>query len=245
VWNSTEEAHGYKIHGVSEFDNDMLSFCYPPTIAEPYIPFITEMYPHYNLLAKIFRENIVSKSGDVSVVRGYMVNLLYYTKPSRVRKIDVMDFIYKEIYFGVMDKHAPAYAPFIQAFINHVVGEDIMRGRAVKEPFLFTPIFIHGLSLPEHGKNKGPQVETSSESNPPIKKKKKVSKWKRAIQSIFLMCKSADARAFEANERSKKMAREANARRRAQGEEVVDGSDLEPSELVEYEDTYASGDEVV
>jgi hypothetical protein len=122
-----------------------------------------------------------------------------------------------------------------------------MRNRAIKTPSLFTPIFTRGLSLPEHGKNKGPQEEISSESNPPIKKthKKKDSKWKRAIQSIFLMCKSADARAFEANERSKKMAREANARRRAQGEEVLDGSDLEPSELVVYEDPYASGEEEV
>jgi hypothetical protein len=245
VWNSTEEAHGYKIHGVSEFDNDVLKFCYPPSIEEPYIPFITEMYPHYNLLAKIFHENIVGKSRDVSAVRGYMVNLLYYTKPSRVRKIDVMDFIYKEIYFGVMEKCAPAYAPFIQAFINRVVGDTVMRERTIKEPMLFSPNFVRGPSLPEHGRDKGPQVEASSDSNPPIKKKKKVSKWKRAIQSIFYMCKSADARAFEANERSKRMARAVNARRRAQGEDIVDGSSLEPSELVEYDDPYASGDEVV
>jgi hypothetical protein len=119
-----------------------------------------------------------------------------------------------------------------------------MRASA-KEPILFTPNFIHALSLPRHRKNKGPQVETSSESKSPIKTNKKSSKWNRAIQSIFLMCKSADAHAFEANDRSKKMARAENTRRYTQGEEVIDGSDLESSELVVYDDLYANGDEVV
>ena len=81
----------------------------------------------------------------------------------------------------------------------------------------------------------------------PIKKthKAKDSKWKKAIKSIFLMCKSADARAFNANERSKRMAREANARCRSQGEHVDDSSSLDPSVLVEYEDPFTSGEEEV
>jgi hypothetical protein len=176
-----------------------------------------------------------------------MVNLMYLTKPNRVKKIDVMDFIYREIKFGVEEKRAPAYAPFIQAFINHVAGEKVMEAHAVKEQSMYTPIFTRGPMLPEHGKNKGVQEESPNASPRPIKKthKPKDSKWKKAIKSIFLMCKSADAHAFNANERSKRMAREANARRRAQGEHVVDSSSLEPSVLVEYEDPFTSGEEEV
>jgi hypothetical protein len=148
----------------------------------------------------------------------------------------------------VEEKRAPTYAPYIQAFINHVVGERVMRIHAIREPSLFTPLFTRGPMLPEHGKNKGVQGETSHDSPRPSKKsnKKKDGKWQRAIKSIFLMCKSADARAHEANERTKKLAREANARCREQGEQVVDGSSLDASDLVTYDDPYASDeDEVV
>jgi hypothetical protein len=172
---------------------------------------------------------------------------MYFTKPNHVKKIDVMDYVYKEIRFGVEEKRAPTYAPYIQAFINHVVGERVMRIHAIREPSLFTPLFTRGPMLPEHGKNKGVQEESSHDSPRPSKKsnKKKGSKWQRAIKSIFLMCKSADAHAFEANERTKKLAREANARHREQGEQVVDGSSLDASELVSYDDPYASDEEEV
>jgi hypothetical protein len=217
---------------------------YPPSLGEPTLPFISDMYPHYNLLGKLFRESIVAKSGDKSAVRGYMVNLMYFTKPSRVKKIDVMDFIYSEIKFGVEEKRAPGYASFIQAFINRVVGEDVMRDHSVKSHGLFTPIFIRGPMLPEHGKNKDVREGPSSPRPSRRSNKQKDSKLQRAIKSIFLMCKSADARAHEANERTKQLAREANARRREQGERVDDGSSLEASALVVYDNPYASEEEV-
>ncbi|KAM0871134.1 hypothetical protein ACQ4PT_039597 [Festuca glaucescens] len=210
-WCFANEDHGFKIHSHQEFDSEMIEFCYP--MEEPNLPFIADMYPHYNLLAKIFRDSIVIKSGDVSTVCGFMVNLMYYTKPSRVRNIDVMDFIYHEI----RNEHE-----------------------------LVAPSLLDGPAIPEDEE----EVEQQGQPMPstiraPIKKKKKsLSKFKRAIKSIFLMCKSANARAFEANECTKRMARDENARRHALGEDVIDGSDLLPSQLVEYDNPYASGEEV-
>ena len=230
-----------------EFDKNNLKFCYPPNIEDPNTPLIPDMYPHYNLPAKIFRENIMGKAGDVSAVRGFMTNLMYYTKPNRLRKIDVMDFIYNEIWFGVMEKRVPAYGPYIQAFINrvHYLDVNVMNGLATVDPDLYAPTFIEGPQIPEFAKNKGPVVEMPSSScRVPIKKKKKLSKWKRAVKGIFLMCKSSHIHSHEANERSKKLAREENARLRAAGQNVVDGSDLVASVLSEYENPYESGEGV-
>ncbi|KAM0852938.1 hypothetical protein ACQ4PT_051410 [Festuca glaucescens] len=190
-WRFSSEDHGYKLHSHHEFDREMIEFCYP--VEEPNLPFIADMYLHYNLLAKIFRDSIVIKSGDVSVVRAH-----------------------------------------------------IMQGRHIVEHELVAPALIEGPPIPEDVEEEGQHEQSNpSSSRVPIKKKKKsLSKFKRAVKSIFLMCKFVDARAFEANERTKRMTREENARHHALGEDVVDGLDLMPSQLVEYDNPYASGDEV-
>ncbi|KAK1614931.1 hypothetical protein QYE76_020448 [Lolium multiflorum] len=46
-------------------------------------PTISGMYYSYLVLAKLFRENLISKSGDSSEVRNYHLNLMYYCHPDR------------------------------------------------------------------------------------------------------------------------------------------------------------------
>ncbi|KAK1618838.1 hypothetical protein QYE76_024355 [Lolium multiflorum] len=80
---------GYKIHSRSRLTRGDISFCYPPN-PTPGPPTISGMYYSYLVLAKLFRENLISKSGDHSEVRNYHLNLMYYCHPDRVRKIDVL-----------------------------------------------------------------------------------------------------------------------------------------------------------
>ena len=81
-----------------------------------------------------------------------------------------MDFIYWEIFAGVMDKRIPALAPYIQTFINHVYEGDAMAGHDTVNPKYFTPSFIKGPELPEFAKGKGPSSNAPSTSRGPAQK---------------------------------------------------------------------------
>ncbi|KAK1644777.1 hypothetical protein QYE76_062582 [Lolium multiflorum] len=111
---------GYRIHSRSRLTRGDISFCYPanPT---PGPPTISGMYYSYLVLAKLFRENLISKSGDSSEVRNYHLNLMYYCHPDRVRKIDGCDLIYCELKRAVMDRMTPNYAQYVQRLINYIV----------------------------------------------------------------------------------------------------------------------------
>ncbi|KAK1669281.1 hypothetical protein QYE76_057440 [Lolium multiflorum] len=111
---------GYRIHSRSRLTKGDISFCYPsnPTAGPPTI---SGMYYSYLVLAKMFRENLISKSGDTSEVRNYHLNLMYYCHPDRVRKIDGCDLIYCELKREVMDRMTPNYAQYVQRLINYIV----------------------------------------------------------------------------------------------------------------------------
>ncbi|KAK1616378.1 hypothetical protein QYE76_021895 [Lolium multiflorum] len=115
-----DNAPGYKIHSRSKLTRGDISFCYPanPTAGPPTI---SGMYYSYLVLAKMFRENLISKSGDTSEVRNYHLNLMYYCHPDRVRKIDGCDLIFSELRRAVLDRMTPNYAQYVQRLINYIV----------------------------------------------------------------------------------------------------------------------------
>jgi hypothetical protein len=52
------------------------------------------MYYYYHTLAKLFRENHVSKADDKASCRHYHVNLMYYCRPENLKEINGCDFIF-------------------------------------------------------------------------------------------------------------------------------------------------------
>ena len=68
----------------------------------------------YNILMRLFRENIAPSSGNADDIRSGLVNLMYYAHkvyinksdchPRVMKKLDVMYFIYQEMYLGIQDK---------------------------------------------------------------------------------------------------------------------------------------------
>jgi hypothetical protein len=104
---------GYKVHSEAAKVVSDISFCYPTSdrVAEP--PALSGMYYSYNALAKFFRENLVCKKGDASDIRGHHINLLYWCKPGRQRKIDVCDFIYCELKRSVLSRMTPGFCAFV------------------------------------------------------------------------------------------------------------------------------------
>ncbi|KAK1598821.1 hypothetical protein QYE76_017052, partial [Lolium multiflorum] len=129
---------GYRIHLRSRLTRGDISFCYlaNPT---PGPPTISGMYYSYLVLAKLFRENLISKSGDSSEVRNYHLNLMYYCHPDRVRKIDGCDLIYCELKRAIMDRMTPNYAQYVQRLINYIVPapRNVLGERVIMDTFKF------------------------------------------------------------------------------------------------------------
>ncbi|KAK1631393.1 hypothetical protein QYE76_005708 [Lolium multiflorum] len=92
-----------------QFTHGDIAFCYPP---EPIhaLPTISGMYYSYLVLAKIFRESLISKSGDSSECRAYHINLMHYCRPENIRMIDGCDFLYCELRRSVRNRMTPNYA---------------------------------------------------------------------------------------------------------------------------------------
>ncbi|KAK1669006.1 hypothetical protein QYE76_057165 [Lolium multiflorum] len=129
---------GYKIHSRSRLTRGDISFCYPAN-PSPGPPTISGMYYSYLVLAKLFRENLISKSGDHSEVRNYHLNLMYYCHPDRVRKIDGCDLIYCELKRAIMDRMTPNYAQYVQRLINYIVPapRNVIGEKVIMDPFKF------------------------------------------------------------------------------------------------------------
>jgi hypothetical protein len=102
-------AHGFKIYSQNKFSKGDIAFCYPPEpTAGP--PTISGMYYSYLVLAKIFHENLISKSGDTSECRAYHLNLMYYCHPEHQKTIDGCDLLYCELKRSVRERMTPKYA---------------------------------------------------------------------------------------------------------------------------------------
>ncbi|KAM0839664.1 hypothetical protein ACQ4PT_060170 [Festuca glaucescens] len=89
-------ARGFQIHSQDQLAHGDIAFCYPlePT-APP--PTISGMYYSYLVLAKLFRESLISKT------------------------IDGCDFLYCELKRSVRNRMTPNYAQYVQQLINTVV----------------------------------------------------------------------------------------------------------------------------
>jgi hypothetical protein len=80
---------------------------------------------HYNILLRLFHENIAPSAGNLDAIHGGLVNLLPYShevfvsgEEAEVEPIDVMNFIYKEMYDTMITKKKTlVYAPYVMLLI--------------------------------------------------------------------------------------------------------------------------------
>jgi hypothetical protein len=95
-----------------------LDMAYPPGGIDA--PNISSMTPRYQLYNKVLRNTIAIKAGDRGVVRGWLINTLYYLE--KEKKIDLLDYIYQEIRICVLERKCCILAPYIQQIIEHCIG---------------------------------------------------------------------------------------------------------------------------
>src|SRR5664279_2896712 len=122
-----------------------------------------DLIPTYEIMHRIYRETIAPHVGNWDQVHGYVFDLLKLTreKNGSKEKLDVMDFIYNEMWLAMLDQRAPVYGPYLMKLIcakwaAAKEGEDLMDGLKL------TKHLVKRLRVNTHK----PIVETGGPSGP-------------------------------------------------------------------------------
>jgi hypothetical protein len=118
----------------------------------------------YNILFHLFRENIAPSAGNLVAICGALVNLLAYShevfvsgEEAEVEPIDVMDFIYKEMYDTMnTKKKTPIYAPYVML---------LLIGQHTEHPLLTTHLTSHKHVKPQRKASPGVVEEVFASSD--------------------------------------------------------------------------------
>jgi hypothetical protein len=113
---------GHRIHSPLLVDKNQLCDLYGP---KGIVGEVAGLLPLYDLLVCIFRENIAPSGGNNDAVRGSLVDLLIFahecaksTDPDADFSLDVMDFIFNEMFDAMVSRGSLPYAPFIMMLIK-------------------------------------------------------------------------------------------------------------------------------
>jgi hypothetical protein len=113
---------GHRIHTPLPVNKNQLSGLYGP---KGIIGEVAGLLPLYDLLVHIFRENIAPSGGNNDAIRGSLVDLLIFahdcatsTDPDEDFSLDVMDFIFNEMFDSMVSQGSLPYAPFIMRLIQ-------------------------------------------------------------------------------------------------------------------------------
>ena len=96
----------------------------------------------------LFRDNIAPSGGNNDAVRSSLINLLYFAyevahdnRPGMHNKLDVMDYIYHEIFEAMVSRTSIPYAPYIMMLIkgtlqNQVFDDADCEAHLIKRPYV-------------------------------------------------------------------------------------------------------------
>jgi hypothetical protein len=120
-----DDASPYRIHGSTKPHKERLLDLY---YENGVIGENSNLRPLYALLVRIFRENIDPSGGNNDAIRDVLIELLGHAHDcftcedeSMDFQIDVMDFIYNEIYNAMIGRNTLPYAPYVMALIKHTL----------------------------------------------------------------------------------------------------------------------------
>jgi hypothetical protein len=119
---------GYRVHGPENPRKDVLQDLYEPGYP---VGKVAGLLPLYAQLVLLFRDNIAPSGGNNDAIRTSLVNLLHFTsraahgrRAGQHFNLDVMDFIFHEIYDAMVSGHSIPYAPYIMMLLKETLGDD-------------------------------------------------------------------------------------------------------------------------
>ena len=107
----------------SEYDKSQLRELY---FEESGLGTTSGLLPLYDILVCMFLESIAPSGGNNYAIRGGLVNLLYHAYEAATqgtlrpngRPVDVMDYIFHDMYDAMIHKKVPPYAPYVMKLIK-------------------------------------------------------------------------------------------------------------------------------
>ena len=120
---------GIRLHTAEEPNKNALAPLYD---SDGIIGFKTGLLPLYDQLVTIFRHNIAPSGGNNDAIRSALVNLLCLAheidqneEPNKNFQVDVMDYIYHEMYDAMLGRYSIPYAPYIIKLIQKTLELDL------------------------------------------------------------------------------------------------------------------------
>jgi hypothetical protein len=113
-------------HGV-DYDKKVLAHLYGPGGKVGEVKGLRLLY----ILLRMFRESIAASAGNLDAIHGGLVNLMHHAYcvflagcEAEGNEIDVMDFIYNEMYHAMLDRKTPPYAPYVMRLQGRRKGDE-------------------------------------------------------------------------------------------------------------------------
>ena len=219
-----EETH-FRVHfpGVEAKDVSELLPLYDPDSAVKWkVGKSKGLFPTWDIMHRIYRETINPKVGNIDEIHAYLKNLLLLTKDmqGKGKQLDVMDYIWNELWHVISKRKNIAFAPLIMRIIvwkwleNNSI-EDL------GDTEQWIPHKSKKLLIKSHPKKTSKEVV--DEAGP---SKVGPMKWMALqMKKIFKVSKKVERFQYDTYEEKMKARQAEVALRRAQGEDVQSGSE--------------------
>ena len=81
---------------------------------------LNHLLPTWDIMVRIFRETVHPKGGKFDEIHLYEVDLLVNARKMQGKgiKLDIMDYIYHEMWTATMERKLPPFAPYIMMLIE-------------------------------------------------------------------------------------------------------------------------------
>jgi hypothetical protein len=159
-----------------------------------------DLLPTWDIMLRVYRETIGPKGGNLDEIHTYEVDLLTnsHANQGTCERLDVVDYIYNEMWSCVMEKKLPIFAPYIM--------------KLIEDSWISThqaPL-IHSISLNitahEVKTLRTKHHNTPLEDVPPVHEKQPswVSKLARHMKQIFCLTSAVNQRQYQQHCEAKK-----------------------------------------
>ncbi|KAK1646045.1 hypothetical protein QYE76_063850 [Lolium multiflorum] len=159
-----------------------------------------DLLPTWDIMLRVYRETIGPKGGNLDELHLYEVDLMAnsFAKKGTGEKLDVMDYIYHEMWSCVMDKKLPSFAPYIMKLIEDT-WVDTCQARLVQSiPLNLTSHEVNTLRTKRH--NSPLEDVTPMDEKPPSW----ASKLARRMRQIFCLTSAVNHRQYQQHVEAKK-----------------------------------------
>ncbi|KAK1631946.1 hypothetical protein QYE76_006261, partial [Lolium multiflorum] len=159
-----------------------------------------DLLPTWDIMLRVYRETIGPKGGNLDELHLYEVDLMAnsFAKKGTGEKLDVMDYIYNEMWSCVMEKKLPSYAPYIMKLIEDTWMETCQTSLIHSIPLNITSHEVKVLRTKRHN--------SPIEDVPPMDEKPPswASKLARRMRQIFCLTSAVNHRQYQQHAEAKK-----------------------------------------